>query len=174
MSPTLYTASVPVFVRTLKALDAILDKAAVFAAAKKIDPKVLCATRLIPDMLPLSRQVLIACDFAKNTAARLAGVEAPKFDDTESTIDELKVRIARTIAVVEAADRAAIEGAPGRDIAFTIGGNAMKMEATAYLEHFALPNFYFHVVTAYAILRSSGLDVGKRDYMGAVTGIGPA
>lgn len=174
MTLSLSAASLPVFVRTLEALSGILDKAAAHAAARKIDPAVLCATRLIPDMFPLSRQVQIACDFAKNTTARLAGVEAPKWDDTEKTIDELKARIARTIEFVAAADAATIDAAGNREIVFPVGPNKMKMQGEGYLVHFALPNFHFHVTMAYAILRQAGVDIGKRDFMGAVPGYMPA
>lgn len=174
MSLSLHAASVPVFVRSLEALSAILDKAAAWCEARKVDPAVLCATRLIPDMFALSRQVQIACDFAKNTSARLAGVEAPKFEDTEKTIAELKDRIARTIAYVQSLDAAAVDAAPGREIVFSVGPNQMKMEATGYLTHFGLPNFHFHLTTAYAILRQAGVEIGKRDFMGKVPGFLPA
>ena len=174
MTISTYTTSVPAFLQTLEALSAILGKASDFCAAKKIDPAVLCATRLIPDMLPFSRQVLIACDFAKNGTARLAGVEAPKFDDTETTLVELQARIAKTIDYVKTVDPAAVAAAPGRIIEFPVGPNKMKMEAALYLAHFVLPNFYFHVTTAYAILRASGLEIGKRDFMGTPPGLMPA
>lgn len=174
MPLSLHAASVPVFVRSLRALDAILDKAAAYCAARKVDPAVLGGTRLIPDMFALAKQVQVACDFAKNTAARLAGQEPPKFEDTEKTIDELKARIARTIAFIESVDAAAVDAAGGREIVFPLGPNKMKMEAADYLVHFALPNFHFHLSMAYAILRQIGLDIGKRDYMGVVPGLVPA
>ncbi len=174
MTISIYTASVPAFVQSLEALSAILAKAGDFCAARKIDPAVMCATRLIPDMLPLSRQVMIACDHAKNGSSRIAAVEAPKFEDTEKTIDELRERVAKTIDYIKTIDRSALEAAPGREIRFSIGPNPMKMEAVAYLTHFVLPNFYFHYTTAYAILRSSGVDVGKRDFIGTPPGLQPA
>ena len=174
MSLTAYSISVPVFVTALEALDAILVKAGEFCVAKKIDPVVLAATRLIPDMLPLSRQVMTACDHAKNGTSRLAAVEPPRFEDTETTIDQLRERIAKTVAYLKSVDEAAIDAAPGRILEISIGPNKIKMEAVQYMLHFCTPNFYFHLTTAYAILRKSGLDVGKRDFMGAVPGIIPA
>ncbi|MEJ1160435.1 DUF1993 domain-containing protein [Prosthecomicrobium sp. N25] len=174
MSLSLHTASVPVFVRSLEALSAILDKAAAHCVAKKIDPAVLGATRLIPDMFALSRQVQIACDFAKNGAARLAGDEAPKYDDTEKTIEELKGRIERTVAFVKGLEPSAVDAGAGREIVFPVGPNQMKMPGEAYLLHFVMPNFHFHLCMAYAILRQAGIDIGKRDFMGAVPDLRPA
>ena len=170
----LYEATVSAFTQQLTALSAILDKAAAYAEAKKIDPLVLTSARLAPDMLPFTRQVLIACDFAKNTSGRLAGGEIPKFADDEKTFDELKARIAKTLGYISHLDAAKIEAATGRDIEFAMGPNKMKMEAVAYALRFALPNFYFHSATAYDILRHNGLDVGKRDFMGTVSGLNAA
>ena len=171
MSISPYSASVSIIVTTLEALDAILAKAVDFCATKKIDPAVMCATRLMPDMLPLSRQVMIACDHAKNGPSRLADVQPPKFEDTETTLVELRERIKKTLDYVKAIDEAALNAAPGRIIEFKVGPNTMQQEAILYLLHFVLPNFFFHVSTAYAILRSSGLDIGKRDFMGQVPGL---
>jgi hypothetical protein len=173
MSLTMHSISVPVFVRSLEALSAALDKAAAWCTARKVDPAVLCGTRLIPDMFALSRQVQIACDFAKNTTARLGGVEAPKFADDEKTIEELQARIAKTIAYVTAADAAPIDAAGGREIVFPVGPRTAKMGGEDYLVHFALPNFHFHLSMAYAILRQSGVDIGKADFMGKVPGFQP-
>jgi hypothetical protein len=167
----LHTLAIPTFVTSLQALDAILEKAEAFCATKKIDPAVMAATRLIPDMLPLTRQVLIACDFAKNGSARLAGVEPPVFEDTETTLAQLRERIARTIAYVQSVDPALIDAAPGRIVEMKTRTNRLRQEASLHLVHFILPNFYFHVTTAYAILRSSGLEIGKLDFMGAVPGL---
>lgn len=169
-----YAASVPVFIRALKALDLILDKAAAWAEAKKVDPAVLAATRLIPDMLPFTRQVQTACDFAKNGSARIAGVTPPSFDDSEKTLAELKARIAATLEFLGSIPAGAIDAATGRMIEFSVGPKRMKMEAVDYLLHWVVPNFHFHYVTAYDILRSSGIDIGKRDYMGEVPGLSPA
>eukprot|EP01037_Dinobryon_pediforme_P006251 gene6251-6319_t len=170
----LYEATISAFTQQLNALSAILDKAAAHAEAKKIDPLVLTSARLAPDMLPLTRQVLIACDFAKNTSGRLAGGEIPKFADDEKTFEELKARIAKTLGYIAQIDAAKIEAAAGRDIEFTIGPNKMKMEAAAYALRFALPNFYFHSTTAYDILRHNGVELGKRDFMGTVAGLNAA
>ena len=170
----LYEATVSAFTQQLNALSTILDKAASHAEAKKIDPLVLTASRLAPDMLPFTRQILIACDFAKNTSGRLAGGEIPKFADDEKTFDELKASIAKTLAYIASLDKAAINAAAGRDIEFTIGPNKMKMEAAAYAFRFALPNFYFHSATAYDILRHNGVELGKRDFMGQVDGLNAA
>lgn len=167
----LHAVAIPTFITGLQAMDAILAKAEAFCAAKKIDPTVLVATRLMPDMLPFARQIMIACDHAKNGSARLAGLEAPRFEDTETTLVDLRARIQRTLDYVRSVDPARIDAAPGRIIEMKIGPNQMRQEASLYLLHFVLPNFYFHVSTAYAILRSSGLDIGKRDFLGAVPGL---
>jgi hypothetical protein len=174
MSLTLYTASIPLFEQMLQALSGVLDKAAAHCVAKKIDPAVLAGTRLIPDMFPLTRQVQTACDFAKNAPARIAGIELVKFEDNETTIDELKARIAKTLDFIRTLDRGAIEAAAGRIIEFPLGPNKMKMPAENYLLHLALPNFFFHTTAAYTILREAGVEIGKRDFMGIPPGLSPA
>ena len=174
MSISTYQASVPVFERNLKALDAVLDKAAAYAEARKFDPAIYITTRLRPDMLPFARQVQIACDNAKNASARIAGVEAPRYEDNEATLEELKARIEKTLAFLAGIDSKAFDGAAERDIVFPLGPNKMKMKGDDYLLHFVMPNFYFHVTTAYAILRQSGVEIGKRDFLGQVPGISPA
>jgi uncharacterized protein len=163
---TLSDLSVPIFVQMLSSLSGLLDKATAFAEAKKIDPKVLLDSRLAPDMFPLVRQVQLATDFAKGPGARLAGMEPPKYPDVETTIPELKERIARTIAFVTGLDKATIDAAAEKDLTITVAGQPMTFKGKAYLAHMALPNFYFHVTMAYAILRENGLDIGKRDYVG--------
>jgi hypothetical protein len=169
MSFSMSQASVPVFEIELNALSAILDKAEAFAAAKKIDPTVLLHTRLAPDMFDLTRQVQVATDQAKRGAARLAGVEAPSYDDNETTIEQLKARVAKTISYLKTLDRKQIDAAADREITFPLGGtNKGQMQGGDYLNHFVLPNFYFHVAAAYAILRHCGLEIGKRDFMGAI------
>jgi len=169
MSFSMSKASLPVFQIGLTALSNVLDKAAAFAAAKKIEPAVLIGSRLAPDMFPLVRQVQVASDQAKNGAARLAGVEAPRFEDTETTIDQLKARIAKTLAYVNTLDAKAIDGSADRDITFPLGPtNQGHMRGNDYLNHFVLPNFYFHLTAAYAILRHCGVDIGKRDFLGAI------
>lgn len=152
--------------QTLKALDAILDKAVTQAAERKFDPAVLLGSRLAPDMLPFTRQIQLACDFAKNAVARLGGGENPKFPDEEKTVEELKARIARVLAFVEAADAAALDAGLEKDITFPRGASATAtMRGEAYLTRFALPNFYFHAATAYAILRKNGIIIGKQDFL---------
>lgn len=153
-------------VQTLKALDAILDKAVAQAAERKFDPAVLLGSRLAPDMLPLTRQVQLACDFAKNAAARVGGGDNPKFPDEEKTVEELKARIAKVVSFVEAADDAALDAGLTKDVTFPRGPSAtVTMKGEAYLTRFALPNFYFHAATAYAILRKNGIIVGKQDFL---------
>jgi hypothetical protein len=169
MTYTMSQSSVPAFEIGLNALSGLLDKAADFAAAKKIDAAVLSQWRLAPDMFPLARQVQIVCDQAKNGSARLAGVEPPRFEDNETTIDQLKARIARTAAYVKTLDPKQIDASAAREITFPLGPtNKGHMKGDDYLTHFVLPNFYFHLTAAYAILRHCGVDVGKRDFLGAI------
>jgi hypothetical protein len=168
MTLSMYQASVPVFLQGLSSLSAILDKAAAQAAERKIDPSFLLNDRLAPDMLPFARQVQIASDHAKGATARLAGVEVPKFEDVEKTFDELKQRLSRVSEFVRGFDAAQIDGSEEREITLPIGGNTMTFSGQAYLLHFALPNFFFHQTTAYAILRHNGIAIGKRDFIGSV------
>jgi uncharacterized protein len=169
MTFTLSQASLPVFEIGLSALAGVLDKAAAFASAKKVDESVLLSYRLAPDMFALTRQVQIACDQAKNGSARLAGMEPPKFDDNETSIEQLKARIAKTIAFLQTVDRNSIDRSGERDITFPLGPTDKgNMKGIDYLNHFVLPNFYFHLTAAYAILRHCGVDVGKRDFLGAI------
>jgi uncharacterized protein len=162
-------AALPVFEINLNALSAILDKAEAFATAKKIDPAVLLHSRLSPDMFDLTRQIQVATDGARRGSARLAGVEAPSYEDNETTIAQLKERIAKTIAFLKTLDRKQIDAAADREITFPLGGtNKGQMKGDDYLNHFMLPNFYFHCTAAYAILRHCGVDVGKRDFLGAI------
>ena len=169
MSISMYQASVPPFLQMLTSLSAILDKAAAHASARKIEPSVLLNTRLTPDMFPLVRQVQLAADFAKGAAGRLAGVELPKFPDEETSFAELTARIAKTVDFIETLKAAQIDGSEGREITLPIGGQPYKFTGQNYLIRFALPNFYFHHTTAYAILRQCGVEIGKRDYLGAFT-----
>lgn len=166
MSLSMYQASVPPFLQMLGSLTAILDKAEAHAAARKIEPSVLLNTRLTPDMFPLVRQVQLAADFAKGGAGRLAGVELPKFPDTETSFAELKTRIAKTVDFVSSLKPAQIDGSESREISIPIGGEPHKFTGQDYLVKFALPHFYFHHTTAYAILRQCGVEIGKRDYLG--------
>lgn len=167
MAISMYTASVPVFVRYLTALSAILNKAAGHAAAKKIEPSVLVNSRLCPDMFALARQVQIATDHAKGATARLSGSEVPSCADTETTFDELQARIAKTLDFVQSVKPEAFEGSGDKDITLTIAGKPLTFKGVEYLTQFALPNFFFHVTTAYGILRHCGVEIGKRDFMGA-------
>lgn len=167
MSLSMYQASIPVFIRMMGNLSAILEKAAAHAEAKKIDPSVLINARLAPDMRPLSFQVQSVSDMAKGCAARLAGIDIPSMPDTETTFPELQERIAKTIAFVQSVTAAQIDGSEEREIVLKMRGNEARFTGQSYLLTFVLPNFYFHVTTAYAILRHNGLDIGKRDFLGA-------
>lgn len=168
MTISLYEFSVPMFTRGLTNLSAILDKAAAHAAAKKFDAAVLAQARLFPDMHPLVRQVQIACDTVKGAAARLAGIEVPKHEDSESTLPELKLRIEKTLAFLKTVSADMLQGAEARTIELKFPSGAWKFTAIAYLTDFALPNFYFHVSMVYALLRNSGVEIGKGDYLGSI------
>jgi len=168
MSLSMYDASVPVFLQMLNNLSAIIDKAEADARNRKIAPEVLPNYRLAPDMFPLVRQIQIAADLAKGAAARLAGVEVPKHDDTEKTFDDLKARIAKTAAFVEAIQPGDIHGSEDWDITLTLGEHTLSFKGQPYLLHFVLPNFYFHCTTAYDILRHCGVELGKRDFIGTI------
>jgi len=162
-------ASLPVFEIGLNALIGVLDKAAAHAAAKKIDPSVILGWRLAPDMFALTRQIQVTCDQAKNGSARLAGVEPPKFEDNETTLDQLKERLTKTVAYLKTLDAKAIDASSEREITFPLGPtNKGHMKGADYLNHFVLPNFYFHVTAAYANVRQCGVDVGKRDFLGVI------
>ena len=166
MTISMYDASVPVFRQMLGSLSALLDKAAAHAQAKGFDPAVLVASRLYPDMFPLARQVQVACDAAKFGSARIAGVDAPKHEDHEQTIDELKARIASTLAFTDTIAREAVDGQEAREVTIPLRDRSLTMKAQPYLLHWVLPNFFFHVTTAYDILRHNGVEIGKRDYLG--------
>jgi len=167
MTVSMYQASVPVLQKMLGNLKAILQKGEAYAQAKKIEPSVLLNARLHLDMFALTRQVQIATDVAKGTCARLAGQEIPKYDDTENSFADLYARIDRTIAYLATFKPADIDGQEDRDITLTPGGKEMHFKGQPYLLHWALPNFYFHVMATYAILRHGGVDVGKMDYLGS-------
>lgn len=164
----MYSMSVPIFIKTLGNLSAVLDKASAHAEARKFDPALLLAARLYPDMFPLTKQVQIACDYAKGSVARLAGQEPPKFDDSETTIDALKARIAKTVDFVQGFTPAQFAGAEEREVQLKIRDKTLTFKGQPYLAHVALPNFFFHVTTAYDILRHVGVELGKRDFIGAV------
>lgn len=162
---TLYDLYIPPMLRGLSALSKILDKAAAHAEAKKIDPAVLLAARLYPDMYPLTRQVQIACDMARRGAIRLAGGEPPSVPDTETTFDDLKARIAQTIAAISAIPQSDFDGAEGRSLTIKVRGNDMVFSGLDFVRVWSLPNFYFHLTTAYAILRHNGVELGKPDFL---------
>ena len=168
MSFGMYQASVPALVNMLNNLSAILGKAERFAEDRKIEPSVLLNWRLAPDMFPLTRQIQIASDLAKGAAARLAGREVPSYPDEEKSFAELKARIEKTVKFIESIPPKDIEGSEDRDIALTVGGQELRFKGAPYLVHFVLTNFYFHATTAYAILRRCGLEIGKRDFLGAI------
>jgi hypothetical protein len=163
MSLTIYEASVPVFIRGLENLAKLLD----MAVAQGLDPDTLVGARLAPDMFNLAGQVQSASDSAKAGAGRLADVERPSFPDTETTMPELQERIARTIAFLRGIDPARFEAAAGRTITLNMRGSSLSLSGQDYLLKFALPNFFFHITTAYGLLRHNGATVGKRDYLGA-------
>ena len=166
MNISMYEASAPRLAAMLRNLAAILDKAQTHAHGKKLDPAALLTARLYPDMLPLIKQVQIACDHAKGAVARLSGVAVPRFEDTEQSFEDLQTRIAKTAAFVNGFTAEQIDGSEERDITFTAGGNEIALKGMPYLLGYALPNFYFHVVTAYDILRHNGVEIGKRDFIG--------
>jgi hypothetical protein len=166
MKLTMYAASVPLFRRQLTSLRAILEKAVAHCEARRIDPAVLVAARLYPDMLPLSKQVQIATDHAKGAAARLAGLEPPKYEDTEASFADLLARVGKTIDYLNSFSTTQFDGADERPISLTMRGTTLDFGGVDYLLGYALPNFYFHVTTAYAILRHNGVDIGKGDFLG--------
>ncbi len=166
MTMSMYSASVPVFTRMLSNLSHFLDKAEANAAARKFDTAVLAADRLAPDMLNFCFQVRIACDAAKLTFARVGGLDAPKFEDTETTFAELKERIAKTLAFIATVKPEDMNGKENNEITFPAGKDKTRtLSGEDYLKHWATPNVYFHVTTAYNILRSNGVDLGKIDFL---------
>lgn len=167
MTDAMYASSIPVFKQMLGGLAAILAKAETHALEKKIEPTALTQARLFPDMFPLLRQVQIACDFARGVSARLAGAEVPRYDDQEQTLAELGSLIERTLDFIGGLDPAQFDSAAGREIVIRPGTpKERRFNGQHYLLNYGLPQFFFHVTTAYALLRHNGLDIGKRDYMG--------
>jgi uncharacterized protein len=167
MSISMYTASVPLLKQLLQSLDAVLGKAATHAREKNIEPVVLLQARLYPDMLPLIKQVQIAADNAKGIAARLAGIDIPSFADTEQTFEELQARIAKTLAFIDTVKPDQVNGSEEREVVVYKGSPyEMQLQGQNYLVHFGLPNFLFHVTTAYDILRHNGVQIGKTDFIG--------
>jgi len=168
MSISMYTASVPVFTKTLGNMLRWFDKADAYAKARNFDPAVYLTLRLYPDMLPLPTQIRIAGDTAKGCAARLAGKEPPVFEDNETTLDQLRERISKTLAYLETVTAKDIDGSEERDIVIPRGNREpRRFKGEFYLKHFALPNFFFHATTLYALLRHNGVELGKTDFLQA-------
>lgn len=168
MTLSMHQASAPVFIQGLTGLVTVLDKAAAHVEARKLDPAALLQARLYPDMFPFARQVQIATDFAKGAVARLAGVEPPPYEDVETSFAELKARVEATIAYLRSVEPAQVDGSEDRDITLVRRGETSVVKGRPYLLQQAVPNFYFHLTTAYAILRHNGVELGKRDFLGAV------
>jgi hypothetical protein len=166
MKISMHAMSVDVFTRALGNLSAFLEKGQAHATQRKFEPAVLLASRLAPDMLPLTRQVQLAGDISKNSVARLAAQEPPRFPDTETSFEELHARIARTLDYLKSVPASALEGAETRDIKLPSGDRTLEFKGLDYLQHWAIPNVFFHVTTAYAILRHNGVELGKRDFLG--------
>ena len=165
MSPAMYNASVPVFRQMLSALNAIIDKTLVHAEAKKIDQAVYANARLYPDMFPFVKQITVATDFAKGASARLAGIEVPKFEDAEASLGDAKARLQKTLDFIATLKPAQFDGAETRDITIQLRAGPTVFKGQPYLLHYAMPNFYFHTTTAYAILRHNGIEIGKPDFI---------
>jgi hypothetical protein len=166
MAVSMHSASVPIFNRMLGNVTAWLDRAEAHALAKKFDPAVFLQARLAPDMLPFVQQIQIACDAAKFGVARLSGREAPKFADEERTLAELRERIRKTLDYIASVPAAAIDGTEDKDVVVPRRDGSMTLKGEAYLKHFVLPNFFFHVTTTYSLLRHWGVELGKADYLG--------
>ncbi len=166
MSPSMHSASVPVFTRMLGNALVWLDKAQAHAEARKFDPANYLGLRLAPDMLPFTRQIQIASDAVKGCMARLAGVEVPKWDDNEASLDDLRARIRRTIDFVQSFTPAQIDGSEAREIVMQMRAGELRFNGEDYLQHFVLPNLYFHLTTTYALLRHAGVALGKKDFLG--------
>ena len=166
MQASLHAMSIPVFTRMLNNLSKLLDKAEADASARGFDAAVLLQSRLYPDMFPLSRQVQLACDFAKGATARLAGMPVPSYPDQETTVADLKGRIEKTLAFIAGISKADIDAGADRDVTVQMRDRSLEMKGLAYLNDMAMPNFYFHLTTAYALLRHNGVAVGKRDFVG--------
>jgi len=166
MSISMYAMSHDVFKKALEQLKYVMEKGVANAKARGFDTSILVNARLAPDMLPFTKQIQLTSDFAKNSMARLAGIDPPKFDDTETTMDELLARVVKTLAYIETVPPAALEGSEARDIKIPLRDRTVEFKGLAFLQHWAIPNFFFHHVTAYNLLRHNGVDLGKRDFLG--------
>jgi hypothetical protein len=166
MKISMHAMSYDVFKRALTQLQHVMEKAVANAKARNFETSVLVNSRLAPDMLPLSRQIQLTSDFAKNSMARLAGIDPPKFEDTETTMDELFARVKKTVDFIDSVPAASLEGSETRDIKIALRDRTVEFKGLAFLQHWALPNFFFHHVTAYNLLRHNGVDIGKKDFLG--------
>jgi len=170
MTISMHSASAPVFTRALNRMLSWLDKAEAHAGAKKFEPAVYLTLRLAPDMLPFTRQIQIACDAAKFGVARLAGVDAPKFEDNEASLADLRERIRKTIAFIESLPADSIDGTDAKDVVLPRRDGPITLKGEFFLKAYALPNFFFHVTTTYALLRHAGVEIGKSDFLGPLQG----
>lgn len=168
MNISMYNASIPVMIKMLGNLEAIVDKAITHAATRKVDDAAFVDARLFPDMFTFARQIRIATDMSKGAGARLAGIDMPKFDDNEKSLPELKARVRKGIDFLKTLSAAQIDGTEDKAITITVGGNTLNFNGLDYLNHWVLPNFYFHVATAYNLLRHGGVEIGKMDFLGKV------
>ena len=166
MKISMHAMSHDVFKRALSQLQFVMEKAVANATERKFESSVLVGARLAPDMLPFARQVQLTSDFAKNSMARLAGIDPPKFDDTETTMDELFLRVKKTVEFIDSVPASSLEGSETRDIKIPLRDRTVEFKGLAFLQHWAIPNFFFHHVTAYNLLRHNGVDIGKRDFLG--------
>jgi len=166
MKISMYAMTHDVFKKSLTQLLVVMEKGVANAKARNFDPNILAGSRLAPDMFAFARQIQLTSDFAKNSMARLAGVEAPKFEDSETTMDELVARVKKTLDYIDTISASALEGSETRDIKIPLRDRTIEFKGLPYLQHWAIPNFYFHFVTAYNLLRHNGVDVGKRDFLG--------
>ena len=167
MKISMYGLSHDVFRKALTQLLHVMEKGVANAKARNFDPNVLVSLRLAPDMLPFSKQIQLTSDFAKNSMARLAGIDPPKFEDNEATMDELIARVKRTLDYLTTVSASALEGSETRDIKIPLRDRTLEMKGLPFLQNWALPNFFFHYVTAYNLLRHNGVDIGKRDFLGS-------
>ena len=167
MKISMYAMTHDVFKKSLTQLLFVMEKGVANAKARNFDPNVLAGSRLAPDMFTFAKQIQLTSDFAKNSMARLAGVEAPKFEDSETTMDELVARVKKTLDYIDTISASALEGSETRDIKIPLRDRTVEFKGLPYLQHWAIPNFYFHFVTAYNLLRHNGVDVGKRDFLGS-------
>ena len=166
MKISMYAMSHDVFKRALTQLLCVMEKGVANAKARSFDTSVLVSARLAPDMLPFAKQIQLTSDFAKNSMARLAGVDAPKFEDNETTMDELVARVKKTLDYIGTVPAAALEGSETRDIKIPLRDRTVEFKGLEFLQGWAIPNFFFHYVTAYNLLRHNGVDIGKRDFLG--------